>query len=438
MSAQGKKVIGWGVVIIVFTILAALSVTPAAAQKKNKNAAPAPAPANTTPKRMDVNKEYLVWPNPPAIARIHWIDEFTGEKVDDAAIKKVTKPKQSWMDRLAGAQPVSQRQTKLPFQLMRPYGVAFDSKGQIYVADQAAGCIFVFNPESRYDVQMIRNKYEANFGFITGLAIDDSDRIFVADDKNGWVVVIGKDRKQEGTVGAGQIVRPGGIAIDYENRFLYVVDTGNDAVYVYDADSLKYLRKIGVPGKKHTLTEPGTFSLPSGVAVDKEGNVYVTDTMNNRVEIFDAQGNFISTFGKIGDGPSQFTRPKGIAIDSDGHIWVIDAVQSQIKVFNKEGQLLIHIGEPGGWPGQFQEPWGIAIDHKTNRVVTSEQWGGRVQMFRYVTDAEAEQLRKEKEALTSPSVASTNQPKTLSTAQQASATPAKPDQSAPVQDKTNK
>jgi len=438
MSAQGKKVIWWGIVIIVITVLAVLSATPAAAQKKSKNAAPAPTtPASTTPKRADINKQYLVWPNPPAIARLHWIDEFTGEKVDDAAVKKATKPKQGWMDRLAGAQPVAERQTKLPFQLMRPYGVAFDSKGQIYVADQAAGCIFIFNPESRFDVQMIRNKMEANFGFITGIAIDDNDRLFVADDKTGFVIVIGKDHKQEATVGAGQIVRPGGIAIDKENRFLYVVDTGNDVVMVYDADSLKYLRKIGVPSKKHTLTDPGTFSLPTGVAVDKEGNVYVTDTLNNRVEIFDAEGNFVSMFGKAGDGPGHFARPKGIAIDSDDHIWVLDAVQNRMKVFNKDGQLLIYVGESGGWPGQFQEPWGIAIDQKTNRIVTTEQWGGRVQMFRYVTDAEAEQLRKEKEGLTAPASAKSEPPKTTST-EQAATNAAKPAPAAPAPDKTNK
>ena len=141
-------------------------------------------------------------------------------------------------------------------------------------------------------------------------------------------------------------------------------------------------------------TEPGLFSLPTNVAVDRDGNVYVTDTLNNRVEIFDADGNFISTFGKNGDGPGYFARPKGIAIDTDGHIWVVDAMQQRVQVFNNEGSLLIYFGELGGYPGQFQDPYEIAIDNKTNRVITSEQYQGRVQMFRYVTDAEAEQAEE--------------------------------------------
>src|SRR5579885_2399678 len=194
--------------------------------------------------------------------------------------------------------------------------------------------------------------------------------------------------------GADVIGRPGGVAIDNENRFLYVVDTENDVVDVFDADSYKLLRKIGTPGKKHQLMDPGTFSLPTNVALDADGNVYVTDTMNARVEIFDADGNFISMFGKRGDGPQDFERPKGIAIDGDRHIWVVDAAQDRIKVFDKTGQLLIYLGGHSEYPGQFAAAYGIAID-KNNRVITSEQFPGRVQVFRYVTDAEAEQAKQE-------------------------------------------
>ena len=85
--------------------------------------------------------------------------------------------------------------------------------------------------------------------------------------------------------------------------------------------------------------------------MDKEGNVYVTDTFNDRVEMFDADGEFISTFGKNGDGPADFERPKGIAVDCDGHIWVVDAAQNMVKVFNQQGRLLIYFGGAGKFPG---------------------------------------------------------------------------------------
>ncbi len=146
------------------------------------------------------------------------------------------------------------------------------------------------------------------------------------------------------------------------------------------------------------MTSPGNFALPDGVAVDKDGNVYVTDTLNDRVEIFDADGKFISEFGKIGDGPGTFARPKGIAIDRDGHIWVTDEVQSRVQVFDQQGRLLLYLGEPGWYPGQFQALYGIAFDSHDNRIITSEQFPGRVQVFRYITDAEAAALKAKRDA----------------------------------------
>jgi len=367
-------------------------------QKKKKEAAD---PTVQLPKRVNFDISKIVWPTAPEIARVKFVEQLTGEKIDfNSPINKPKKQKQSWMDRLAGTKPQADMVQDLPFQLVRTYGLAFDSKGNIYAADQAVGAIFIFSPDPilKFNVKMIRNGKEAHFGLINGLVIDDNDRLFVSDDDFHKVIVINPQHQEEASFGADVLVRPGGMAIDKENRFLYVVDTGSDVVDVFDADTYKLLRKIGTPGKKHLLSDPGNFALPTNVAVDKEGNVYVTDTLNNRVEIFDADGQFIRAIGKHGDGPGQFARPKGIAIDSDGHIWVVDAVQQRVQVFDTEGRLLIYFGQPGNWPGQFSAPYDIAIDTKNNRVVTSEQFPGRVQMFRYVTDAEAAAEKASREA----------------------------------------
>ncbi|HEX9120162.1 MAG TPA: 6-bladed beta-propeller, partial [Terriglobales bacterium] len=157
--------------------------------------------------------------------------------------------------------------------------------------------------------------------------------------------------------------------------------------------------KIGKPGTKHTSTVPGEFAKPTGVAVDQDGTLYVSDTWNNRVEVFDAEGNFIRTFGKGGDGPGYFARPKGIAIDGDGHVWVADAVQDRLQVFTQEGQLLIYLGGHGLLPGQFQSLANLTID-KNNRVLTTEQLPGRMQIFQYIDNAQAkaEKERRDLEA----------------------------------------
>lgn len=364
------------------TLFAPLS---AFAGKKKKADVPKVAPV--------INYSNIVWPNPPAIARIRYQAFYAAQKLSQ--VDTAPTAKQKWMDRLAGTQPTVDS-GKVLYQLAEPYGMTVDSRGSVYVADQKVGAIFIFNTETR-EVELIKNKTHAHFVRIIGLAMDDNDRLFVSDPGLRHILIFNSAHKPEDVITDG-LVSPGAMAIDRENRQLYVSDIELDQVLVYDADSLKLIRKIGTTGHNHELTTLGDFARPTGLAVDSDGNLYVADTMNNRIEVFDADGKFISTFGKAGDGPGYFARPKGVAIDSDDHIWVADGMQDRVQVFNKETQLLIAFGGHGLLPGQFQGLVGIATD-KNNRVFTSEIYPGRVQQFRYVTDSEADQLRKEREEL---------------------------------------
>jgi len=396
-------------------LLAVMLLAPFAAfAGKKKN-----AEATETKKIPVIDYSNIVWPNPPAIARIRYLAFYAAQKITD--VDKPKTGKQNWMDRLAGTVP-QQDNTKVLFQLGQPNGLAVDSKGKIYVADTRVGAIFVFNTETR-DVELIKNKVDAHFVRIVGLTMDDNDRLFVSDPGLRHVLVFNAQHKAEDLITDG-MVEPSGMAIDIENRLLYVSDVNQDVVLVYDADSFKLKRKIGTAGKNHELTTPGDFSKPTGLAVDKDGNLYVADTMNDRIEVFDADGNFIRTWGKNGDGPGYFARPKGVAVDSDGHIWVADGMQDRVQVFTNEGQLLIALGGHGLLPGQFQGLVNIASDNRRNRIYTSEIYPGRVQEFRYVTDAEADQLKKEREEQRAGS-----KPKEIQPPAGTSAAQAKPPQS---------
>lgn len=372
------------------TLLAALTLaapTPLHADKKKKQEAP--TPQTNILDKIDYSK--LVWPNPPAPTRVKYLNYFCCDKYVAAPAKQ----KSSWMDRMAGAETAQQKQDAKPlFALWTPYGVAVDSKGSVYVADGKVGAIFIFNTETK-ELQMIKHGVQAHFGDIIGLAMDDSDRLFVSDTKLHRIMVFDRDHKVEGAISEG-VVDPGGMAVDNENRFLYVADAALDQVLVYDADKLTLIRKMGTAGKKHTLTEPGQFSVPTNVALDADNNLYVTDTYNNRVEVFDADGNFIRAWGKAGDRPGYFSRPKGIAIDADGHVWVADAVEDILQCYTEDGRLLMWMGGHGLLPGQFRALAGLYID-KNNRIFTSEQFPGRVQMFRYFTDDEARAQIKQRQ-----------------------------------------
>ena len=417
-----KKVIDLGPVLIGVVLLFCITAgTPLAYAGKNKKA---DANSATAKKPPVIDYSNIVWPNPPAIARIRYLAYYSAQPLKDLDAPKTKK--EGWMDRLAGTVPQSDGGGKVLFQLAQPYGIATDSKGYVYVADTKVGAIFIFNTETR-DVQMIKNKVDAHFVRILGLAMDDDDRLFVADPGLRHVLVFDKNHKAVDVITDG-MVEPSMLAVDSQNRLLYVSDIEQDQILVYDADTFKLKRKMGTGGKKHELTTPGDFAKPTGVAVDKEGNLYVADTLNDRIEVFDADGQFIRTWGKNGDGPGYFARPKGVAIDGDGHVWVADGMQDRVQVFTPEGQLLISMGGHGLLPGQYQGLVNVAADNRRNRIYTSEIYPGRVQEYRYVTDSEFDQLKKEREALRAGNAVKKE-------GEAASATPPKPAEQTPPQPK---
>lgn len=397
MSAVGNKSMLRKAMTVLVLGASLVAAPPSQAKDKKNKPQPDDQPKSSYVDRrkfwesLDLSK--IVWPNPPAITRIKYLTYWSGEKFVE---KKQEKKKQSWMERMAGVTTGETPDSKPRWQLVFPNGVAVDSKGLAYIADSKVRAIFIVNLDTG-EYKMIKNGTDARFQWLTGLAIDDSDRLFVSDSSMKHVLVFDPNHKVEGSISEG-LYDPGGLAIDNENRLLYVTDAEQDQVVVYDADPpYRLLRKLGRPGTKHASTALGEFAKPTGVAVDKDGNVYVSDTWNNRVEVFDADGEFIRSFGKGGDGPGYFARPKGIAIDGDGHVWVADAVQDRVQVFTPEGRLLIYLGGHGMYPGQFQSLINLTIDKK-NRVLTTEQMPGRMQVFAYIDNAAATAEKERRDA----------------------------------------
>jgi DNA-binding beta-propeller fold protein YncE len=392
--ATHKTAIRWSKSIAAICALCfAVTVAAPLGAKEKKEVAKAAVedPKNPSKKyvleHLDISR--IVWPNPPAIARIRYVSQFYGEKRE-----KQPEQKAKWMDKLAGVAAGEQNPNdKLFFQLIRPYGVGVDTKGRVYTIDEKVLAVFVYDPETQ-KVVLIKNGSDARFSLPTGLTLDDADTLFVSDTNLRHVLVFNKEHKLQGSISEG-MMRPAGMAVDNENRFLYVADSEREQVLVYDADPPhKLLRTVGQATGKDNDMSAGHLARPTNVAVDKDGNLYVADTLNNRIQIFDADGNYISMFGKAGDGPGYFARPKGVAIDADGHVWVADAIQDRVQVFTSEGQLLVYVGGHGELPGQFSTLAGITIDNR-NRVFTTEQYPGRIQIFRYVTEDEAKKLKAE-------------------------------------------
>jgi M6 family metalloprotease-like protein len=133
-------------------------------------------------------------------------------------------------------------------------------------------------------------------------------------------------------------------------------------------------------------TAPGQFNSTRGVAVDGSGNIYVADYYNFRIQKFDANGNFLLTFGKFGSGNGQFKQPYGIAVDSLNNIIVADTFNNRIQKFDSNGVFLLKFGAFGGngasgsGDGQFNQPLGVTVD-SSNNIIVADKGNNRIQKF---------------------------------------------------------
>ncbi len=303
-----------------------------------------------------------VWPPPPEKPRIKYIASYRGE--DD--FRKV-----DILGALLG-------EPRVKIELMKPYGVwAKDEK--IYVVDTAFNTVFIF------DLKEKEVKPVGRFAGAVNVAGDSKGRLWVSDAKGGMVYAI--DEKGNFLMGIGKhsLKRPTGIAIDESRNRIYVVDTGEHNIKVFDLDSGELLLRIGRRGSGN-----GEFNYPTNIAIDRRtGNIVVVDTFNFRIQILDPEGNFIRKFGQPGNRPGDLYRPKGVGIDSDGHIYVADAAFDNFQIFDQEGRLLLFVGQAGSGPGQFHLPAGIYIDEK-DRIYVVDQFNRRVQVFQYLKYPEEE------------------------------------------------
>ncbi len=314
-----------------------------------------------------VKKETLVWPRVPEKARIQFVRAIQGK--NDFVKSKLDVLKKT----LTGENSLEK--------LIKPYGVATDSKGRLYVSDAGNHCVLIFDENAIDKDASLTYLGTSGFGQLTepaGIAIDDNDTIYVSDVQLNTVFVYGPDRKFVRTFGEKNVfTRPAGIAFNKATREIVVVDTKSYQIKCFSMDG-KLTRTFGSKGNGK-----GQFNLPSNVTCDSTGNIYIVDTMNFRVQIFDKNGSFLSTFGQPDNVPGSFSRPKGIALDGDGNVYVVDSGFDNIQIFQKDGTLLLYFGEAGTDDGQFQLPAGICID-KHNRLYVADQYNGRVQVFQYI------------------------------------------------------
>lgn len=307
----------------------------------------------------------LVWPEPPEKSRIRLDNIVLGP--EDLHIKASAFKK--FMAYFAG-QPGPQ--------MVKPYGVEADRNGTLYVVDTALKQINVFDTAGNA-YYTFPAKANALVSPIDIAIDDDRGLIYVSDSEQKLVQIYKEGGKVfAGEIGRGVMERPTGLAVNKATSELLVVDTLSANILRYDLGDRRLKGLFGGSGNR-----AGELHYPTNICVAPTGNILVSDSLNFRVQVFSAQGEFLHMFGGEGDSPGYFTRPRGVAVDSDGNIYVVDALFDNVQLFDSQGRLLMVFGSHGSGYGEFWLPTGIFID-AGDRIYVADSYNRRIQIFKYL------------------------------------------------------
>ena len=308
-------------------------------------------------------KTPLVWPTESAPPRIAFVQTFS--RPEDLGITKGFFARV--VDVLFGATDAH---------LVRPMAVAVVDH-VVYVADPGAKGVHRFDQRNgHYD--LLYTAEGKPMPSPVALAAGPAGKVYVSDSALARVFVI-----EPGTKGAKplaldtQLRQPTGIAFDAASGELFVVDTAQHRVNVFDRKGA-LLSSFGRRG-----AEDGEFNYPTLLWRTREGLLYVNDSLNFRIQIFDERGRFVRKFGKQGDGSGDSMRQKGVALDRYGHVYIVDSLFHAIQIFDGRANFLLSFGAQGRDRGEFWLPTGIFIG-EDDRIYVADSHNQRVQVFRYI------------------------------------------------------
>jgi DNA-binding beta-propeller fold protein YncE len=313
----------------------------------------------------------VVWPDPPEVARIRFVTAFrSSEDLDQSGWGKF---KRGLLG--GGTADVG---------VSHPMGLALSDDGQrLYIADLRGSQVLLADFQKRTVERFAPGE---SFPLPFNVALDADENVYVSDSAAKTVMVFTRQGQRLRIFGPKEgLERPTGLAVDRQRRLIYVADTShsdspNHRVFAYTLEG-RVVREVG----RGRGSEDGAFNFPSYLALDNAGNLYVNDSMNFRVQVFDPEGKFVKAYGKHGDSPGSFGRMKGLAFDAFENLYVADGEHAVVQIFNKSFDPLMYFG--GNRPDlleYFDIPSGIAIDKKTNRIYVGNQLNARINVYELI------------------------------------------------------
>lgn len=285
--------------------------------------------------------EPAFYPPPPQIPRIQFLTSISSET-------DLGKKKDAFREFVTG-KPEDLRAIGRPWDIDHV-------RGRLYVSDKSYQQILTIDLEGK-QIGFIDNRTGGTLLNPGGIFITDAEYKFIADRKRGEVLVFDQLDQFAGAFGLDDNFQPTDVVVVGDR--IYATDVSTDAIRIIDRKSGDLIGSIGGQGE-----DESAFRFPTHMTVDHDGNLYVTDFLNFRVQQFDPDGNFVRIIGEPGDFPGAMPRPKGIDIDRAGHLYVVDSAFEIVQVFDSDsGNVLLPFGKFGNLSGGTWLPAGVHIDY---------------------------------------------------------------------------
>ena len=314
----------------------------------------------------------LAWPEPPLTARIEHVRTIrSGYDLQVAAPSAWDR----FVNYLLGS-----NERFLP--IAHPVDLELSPNGNVlYVSDFAQGVVHVLDLELNTAGTLGGDeRFQRPFG----LATDSQGRIYLVEQGTSQIRVLDPSGRTLAIFQSDELIRPTDIEIDESRGRLYVADPShqqspNHHVHVFDLEG-NYLHKVG-HGKG---TGEGWLMFPTYLALGADGELYVTDTLNSRVSVFSPDGEFLRVVGSRGDGYGQFDKPKGVALDHFQNLYVADSSWSNVQIFGPEGDTLLYFGGRGAHPALLRNPTALTISAQTNTIYVGDYLNHRVVVYQLI------------------------------------------------------
>ena len=240
------------------------------------------------------------------------------------------------------------------------------------------------------------NGKTGGYRYPVSLAIAPNDILFVLSRGTGWIMGSGElvdhgrigkttlDEEHIGDFARQDFTWPACIARAQDGK-LYVSDEYENTISWYDPDAVQPYPEYNPDGERlgqwgEKGSREGQLDGPTGLAFDANGDLYVADSRNDRIQKFTKDGAFLLAWGSSGSAQGQISRPWGLTIDHEGNVYVSDWGNNRVQKFSPDGSYLTTFGAGGGASAELDHPADVAVDSDGDVYITD--WGNRrVQIY---------------------------------------------------------